>query len=246
MFYSQFGEDRLLSAIFSGARTGSCVEVGANDGVNDSTTLHFEEQGWKCVLVEPNPELCQEIRKKRRGPLFECAASNQDGSATLHVAYGALRAHGVSGLGDARETSERIAKYGFAARPVTVRSRKLDDILEEARLPSNFDFISIDVEGHELQVLEGFSVERWRPTVILIEDNSEFADKSVGDYLRRFGYLPFRRTGVNDWYAHRTRRDLCTPSNRAGWNMARSKALARRRLRKVPGLVALVKLIRGH
>ena len=61
-YYSQFGEDRILDRLFRGKRKGFCVEVGANNGVDGSTTLHFEELGWDCILVEPNPTLCRELR----------------------------------------------------------------------------------------------------------------------------------------------------------------------------------------
>ncbi len=235
MFYSQFGEDRLLSEIFEDVVKGCCVEVGANDGINDSTTYYFEQLGWNCLLVEPNPELCHEIRKVRRGPLFECAASDARGTASLYVAYGAQRAHGVSGLGDAQEVGQRIARFGFEARPVSVNTRRLDDILEEANLPGHLDFVTIDVEGHEIPVLQGFTLERWQPTILIVEDNSQFADSSVVRYLRRHDYLPFRRTGVNDWYAHRTRKDLCTLSGQGAWMTAALDARIRRLLRKLPG-----------
>jgi len=70
MYYSQFGEDRLLDKLFEGRRRGVCVEVGANNGVDGSTTLYFEEIGWDCILVEPNPALCREVRARLKARLF--------------------------------------------------------------------------------------------------------------------------------------------------------------------------------
>lgn len=246
MFYSQFGEDRLLADVFKGKRKGLCIEVGANDGVNDSTTYHFEKQGWDCLLVEPNPDLCREIRAVRRARLFECAASATEGLATLYIAEGAERAHGVSGLSADGEAARRIAGYGFVARPLQVPTRRLDDMLEEAGIASSPDFISIDVEGHEIEVLKGFSVERWKPVVIIAEDNSHFEDDGVRRYLRRFGYVPFRRTGVNDWYAHRSNHALASAGRRCFWRWTAFKAGARKRVRKVPGLLALRNFLLGR
>jgi FkbM family methyltransferase len=241
MFYSQFGEDRLLADIFADKRNGLCIEVGANDGINDSTTYHFEQQGWDCLLVEPNPVLCTAIRKVRRGTLFECAASAATGSATLYVAEGAERAHGVSSLGaeaDA-EAARRISSFGFVARPVQVPTRRLDDMLEEAGITRSPDFVTIDVEGHEIEVLKGFSIERWNPMIIIAEDNAEFEDSTVSRYLRTFGYEPFRRTGVNDWYAKRSHRALVTSASRYSWKWTALTTRSRKRLRKIPGAVAL-------
>jgi FkbM family methyltransferase len=240
MFYSQFGEDRLLARIFEGKRSGLCIEVGANDGVNDSTTYYFEQQGWDCLLIEPNPDLCLAIRAVRDARLFECAASAEEGLATLYIAEGAARAHGVSGLGaDDEQARQRISAFGFAARPVQVTKRRLDAMLEEAGITRSPDFITIDVEGHELEVLKGLSIDKWKPHIILTEDNSQFEDDSVLRYLSRFGYKPFRRTGVNDWYAHFSRRELVNLRSRFSWQRAAFKARARNRLRRVPGLVAL-------
>lgn len=244
MFYSQFGEDRILARIFGGKQTGFCIEVGANDGVRGSTSYHFEQRGWDCILVEPNPALCRAIRGTRRAQLFECAASAVAGVATLQVAEGDEGAHAVSGLGDA-EAAHRITRFGFTARPVEVPTRPLDSILEEVGILRNIDFITIDVEGHELEVLQGFSLQRWRPAVLILEDNSHGSDETIRRYLEGVGYVPFRRTGVNDWYAPRDDRNLVTFGNRCSWRLGIWKARTVGRIWYSPRLqTLLVRLMR--
>jgi FkbM family methyltransferase len=209
MYYSQFGEDKILFEIFQRKTSGVCVEVGANNGVDDSTSLFFEKIGWKCILIEPNPILCQMIRSTRNALLYECAASDRRGVATLYVAEGAEKSHGVSMISvEEEEARNKIKSYGFTCRPVQVDTRTLDNILAELKFSSGIDFVSIDVEGHELEVLKGFSLERWRPMILLVEDNSNFENNIVSNYLKKFGYVRFMRTGVNDWYAHRTNKRL--------------------------------------
>jgi FkbM family methyltransferase len=156
--------------MFSGKSPGVCIEVGANDGINDSTTVYFEKIGWNCILVEPNPILCQMIRVARNALLYECAASDRHGVATLYIAEGAERAHGVSMICELKaeeEARNKIKSYGFTYRPIQVDTMTLDEILMDAQIKSDIDFISIDVEGHEHEVLEGFSLERWKPTATL-------------------------------------------------------------------------------
>jgi FkbM family methyltransferase len=239
MFYSQFGEDRLLANIFASKGNGLCIEVGANDGINDSTTYYFEQRGWDCLLVEPNPELCRAIRSVRRAKLFECAASAAEGMATLYIAEGAERAHGVSSLGVDEHAANRISGFGFVARPLQVLTRRLDDMLEEAGITRSPDFVTIDVEGHELEVLKGFSIEKWKPLIIITEDNSQFEDNTVSHYLRGFGYEPFRRTGVNNWYANKSQRELVNSASRLSWRWVAFETRARKRLRRIPGLLAI-------
>jgi FkbM family methyltransferase len=224
-FHSQFGEDRILSEIFAGVSRGTCVEVGANDGINDSNSYHFEKLGWKCILVEPNAELCREIRASRQAQLFECAASNEGGMATLSVAEGAERAHGVSTIRTDADALDRIRSYGFVPRQVQVSRRTLDDILTEAGAGRRFEFLSVDVEGHELEVLQGLDLSKWRPRVVIAEDNSLFRDAAVRELLRTHGYVPFRRTGVNDWYAEAGDRELASAASR--WRYSLTSMLTR-------------------
>lgn len=212
-YHSQFGEDRILDRIFGFRSTGLCVEVGANNGVDDSTSYFFEQQGWDCILVEPNPVLVAELKQVRRGRIFECAVSDSPGSAELNIVEGADRSHGMSSLNDSSEFHSTVQELGFSTRSVQVDVSTLDRILEQANIAEAIDFISVDVEGLELQVLRGLSLDRWRPRIILTEDNSWFTDNAVADHLARFGYRRIRRTGVNDWFAHESDAGLVNTSS---------------------------------
>lgn len=199
-FHGQFGEDRLLADMFSRNGSMTCVDVGANDGVTGSVSLYFERNGWRCILVEPNPDLCARLRGERDAFLFEGAASSTRGTTTLMLAEGADLSHAVSSV----EPNARagIRRQGLSVREVAVATAPLDDILESAgAVPGEIAFVSIDVEGHEAAVLEGFSLKLWRPRVLIIEDNSILLGNGLRETLARQGYVRFRRTGVNDWYA---------------------------------------------
>ena len=73
--------------------------------------------------------------------------------------------------------------------------------MAEAGTPTNFDFLSIDVEGHEIEVLRGFDIARWRPQLVLLEDH--VADLSKHRYLIAAGYRIIRRYENNGWYVPR-------------------------------------------
>jgi FkbM family methyltransferase len=244
-FYSQFDEDRILARIFAGKSDGVCVEVGANDGVNGSTTLYFEKQGWRCVLIEPNPALCAEIREKRSALLFECAASDRSGTATLHIAEGAWRADGMSTISARSGDRERIRRQGFSTRPVDVPTLTLDEILGKAQLGGQIDFVTIDVEGHEHEVLQGFSLERWKPTILILEDNSNTEDQTVVRHLAELGYEPFLRTGVNDWFAHRSNKELVNIRNKLRRTTVLMSARWRDRLRRIGWLRQIWRWLKG-
>lgn len=236
-FYSQFGEDEILASIFLDKPLGLCVEVGANDGRTGSTTLFFEQRGWNCVLVEPNPELCIQLRAERKAFVAECAASNEEGEAVLNVGEGGDLAHGVSTIESSDAALATLHGYGFRSRPLTVPTQRLDTVLEESGFDGPIDFVSIDVEGHELNVLKGFSIERWQPRIVIIEDNAVFQDREVRDYMVQRGYHPFRRTGVNDWFARNNDLQLVSRSAVSRYDTIRRKALVKARLRSLPGVL---------
>src|SRR5258705_5217189 len=93
-------------------------------------------------------------------------------------------------------------KLVIAALPaqgqVDVSVRTLDDILLEAQAPAPIDLVSIDVWGHEIDVLAGFDLGRWRPRLILIEDH--VLSLELHRTLQQRGYKWVRRTDLNGWY----------------------------------------------
>src|SRR5690606_4819167 len=93
---------------------------------------------------------------------------------------------------------ERMVAGAHPARTIEVPVRTLDDILAEAEAPSPLDLVSIDVEGHEVEVLRGFDFARWRPALILVEDH--VGDLRTHRFLNASGYRLLRRVGNNGWY----------------------------------------------
>jgi FkbM family methyltransferase len=205
--HAQFGEDRILERIFGRHEHGYCVEVGAYDGLTGSATYLFEQKGWQCLLVEPIPELADQIRRSRRCLVANCAASGQEGEATLYVAD---RVAQMSTMELTPGQEEWIHRVGGSVRVITVPTRTLDDLVDEAGFP-RIDFMTIDVEGHEMDVLHGFSLERRRPRVVILEDNVGERNSEVARHMARHGYVNFKRTGIDDWYAHQSDAELIRP-----------------------------------
>jgi FkbM family methyltransferase len=224
-------ETRLIAAFFGNTR-GYFVEVGANEPHARSQTWHLEQAGWTGVLIEPQPELAGLLCANRTAKVFAVACSSPDNAGRmlpLHVA-GPL-----SGLDRAR-----MAPGAAPQAVIQVPVKTLDSILEDAGTHPGFDFLSIDVEGHEIEVLRGFNVARWRPRLILLEDH--VADLSKHRYLNSVGYRIIRRYENNGWYVARGSKDKASLADR--WEILRKYYLAlpirwlrnfSRRLRKGQG-----------
>jgi FkbM family methyltransferase len=206
--HAQFGEDHILAEIFGERVHGYCVEVGANDGRTGSASYLFEKRGWECLLVEPIPVLAEEIRKYRACRVVNCAASSREGEATFFVADSV---EAVSTLDLTPKRAEWIGRVGGTIKEITVRTATLNSLLEEAGF-GELDFVTIDVEGHELSVLEGFDLERYRPRIVILEDNSIDGEVRVSRHMTAHGYVHFKRTGVNEWYARESDAELVKPA----------------------------------
>lgn len=209
--HGQFGEDRILQEIFGEQAEGYCVEIGAYDGHTGSASYLFEKRGWHCLLVEPIPALVEQIRKQRACTVVNCAASDKEGTASFFVAENFEE---MSTLELTPDRLEWITEVGGSVKEITVRTATLDSLLAEAGF-SEIQFITIDVEGHELEVLEGFTLEKYKPRIVIIEDNSASddprargGDPRVGRHMSEHGYVHFRRTGVNEWYAQKSDSEL--------------------------------------
>jgi FkbM family methyltransferase len=233
--HAQFGEDRLLEQIFVSQAHGHCVEVGAHDGLTGSATYVFEQRGWNCLLVEPMPAYAAEIKLRRNCRVVNCAASSRDGEATFFVAENVDE---MSTLDLTPAHRRWIEAAGGRVEPITVRTRRLDDILQEAGF-AKLDFITIDVEGHELEVLKGFSIHTYQPRVVIVEDNSlspvnwPKRRSPVTSYLAECGYVHFRRTGVNEWYAHESDHELIRSGQLKQFARAKEVQLWRQRRQRL-------------
>ncbi len=189
--FPQEFEENLKRGLFGLIHKGYFVEVGAYHPQNFSQTLELERRGWTGILIEPQPERADDLRRQRTARVFAEACSSRRKSGSRMKLY--LR-DGHSSFELENLDIGRFRPHGTLHVPV----RTLNEILIEAGAPQTIDFVSIDVEGHELDVLNGFDLARWRPRLVLIEDL--LLHLRVHRYLTRRGYRCLRRTGINNWY----------------------------------------------
>ncbi len=196
-YYAQYGEDKNLNQIFKN-KIGTCVEVGGFDGVTGSNTLFFEKLGWRCLIVEPMPDYCKKIRSIRGCEVAEIAASDKVAEVEFYVAAG------VETLSTIEQNEKHFARIKSLSneeiQKIKVKTARLDDILLERGF-TDIDFITIDVEGHEMSVLSGMAFDLIMPRVVIIEDNSNGHDRQVNEFMQSKSYVRFKKTGCNDWYA---------------------------------------------
>lgn len=162
--YAQNREDVMLARIFAGQSRGFYVDIGANDPTNCSVTKYFYELGWHGINVEPNARFPLLERDRPRDVNLNVAVGDHDGEETFFE-FAQAPALSTFVRGEADDHRERFG-FQFVARPVPVRT--LRSICESQGV-TEIDFMSIDVEGFERQVLSTADWRRFRPRVVLIE-----------------------------------------------------------------------------
>jgi FkbM family methyltransferase len=184
-------ESELVWQFFGGRTDGFFVDIGANDPQRGSQTWMLEERGWRGILIEPQARLCERLRQARpKSQIFQvaCGAPDAPPEMTFHTAVTPGHSGLVKNLVDATTTYIGTEK---------VKVMTLDAILAQAGNPI-VDFITMDVEGTQFDVLRGFSLQRHRPKLLLVEDH--LYDLNAHRYVGRQGYRLARRTGLNSWY----------------------------------------------
>ncbi|MGC9970865.1 MAG: FkbM family methyltransferase [Bryobacteraceae bacterium] len=191
--YGQFQQDLWVAlAIGHGKKNGYYVDVGSADGVAISNTNLLDHMGWKGVCIDPFPtnmqsRTCQVFRQ----PVFSESGKKVE-----------FRAAGV--LGGIDSTLGKHRDQVSAAPMAEFVTATLDEILEKAKAPKWIDYMNIDVEGAEYEVLRGFSLDRYSVGAFTIEHNYEVEKRDlIRKLLEAKGYVRVRSWEVDDWYVHR-------------------------------------------
>lgn len=202
-YYSQTGEDALAWSVFHNQPTGFFVEVGAFDGVHGSNSLSFEQAGWTGVCVEPHPAYAPICRANRPGSVCVQAACVADGQGPVAKflseppgVLSGIRADETPGLVE-RYASRGMTFPGFTE--VEVPARTLDSIIAEyfPRLDM-IDWLSIDVEGTEIDVMRGLSLPA---RVIVAEANTDASRDELLAYMAGRGYIYATAISQNYFFA---------------------------------------------
>lgn len=195
----------ILRRFFSGQRSGIFVDVGAARPDYLSISALYRSMGWRVIAIEPNPIFCDLHRERGYEVLqYACGDHDQDNVDFFVVdSHGAQYANGevsyesFSSLGI--KDSYAALKDGLDKRRIQVNLRRLDTILKtHASDIEHIDILSVDVEGWELEVLGGLSIEKYRPRVMVIENL--FNAKEYREYMKPIGFILWRRIRPNDVY----------------------------------------------
>lgn len=208
-WHAQAGQDRIIADVFNNKREGFFVDLAANHPVYLSNTRTLErDYGWRGICIDGNLELLNELARHRTctvvGSVVSASRDSTVSFRKYQVADWQTNAssweHGLSGIVTAPSWWEWLtgagAKHGEAVTTVVERAKSttLVNILETFKMPhSGVDFLSLDVEGAEEDVLREFPFE----TIPIRTITVERPKPAVRKLLRRHNFTYARDIGVN-------------------------------------------------
>jgi FkbM family methyltransferase len=165
--FSQEGEDMILNRIFELQSTGFYVDVGAHHPQRFSNTYFFYRRGWRGINIDAMPGSMRLFNKIRTRDInIEIAVMRQKGKVTYYQ-FNEPALNGFSkDLSDSRDGLNNYKIIGT----IDIEGKPLSEIIDNY-IPINteIDFLSVDVEGLDLDVLESNDWSRYRPKVVLVE-----------------------------------------------------------------------------
>jgi FkbM family methyltransferase len=204
-FHSLNKLDETLSVLLP-HKNGYYVEIGANDGISQSNSLYFErKKKWSGILVEPDKHNFRLLtrNRKKRNKFFNCACVSFDFKENfIKFIYSDLMSVTINDKSEFdKVNTHALSGMQFLAKDEIIKTylvpaMNLESILEKANAPSLMDFFSLDVEGHELEVLKGLNHTKFRFKYILIE-TSEFA--TISSYLDNARYHFIEKLSHHDY-----------------------------------------------
>lgn len=195
MFHSQDNQDYYLETnIFKGYKNGVYVDVGAHDGISINNTLYFEKNNnWTGINIEPIKNVFDKLVINRPNNInLNCAVCNNDGETDFLCNTGYTEM--ISGIKDnfdirhiyrlQRENKET----GSTTQVIKVTTKKLETILDENNI-KHINYLSIDVEGAEFEVIKSINFDKVFIDVIGFENNYHDVSVHIVEYLQNKGFI---------------------------------------------------------
>jgi len=198
--YSQYGEEVVIDSFFNKKKNGFCVDVGAANGIRYSNSRYLiEELNWSAVLIEPHPTFFDELKELYKNTdtvsLLNIAAHSKTGKLPFYV-YGRDEHAQVSTLSESfKERVINIHGNKYEDEPTIVNVESLKNILKD--LPF-VDFLSIDCEGVDMEVIKSNDWEMYRPDLVCVEQS--MPEEEIVEFMSSVNYKLYKKTAGNMFF----------------------------------------------
>ncbi len=188
--FSQYNQDYVLYKHHFRhlKRKGNYLDIATNEPVSISNTYFFDRcLGWAGVCVEGNPRYYEKIYRLRSCALLPTCVSNEDGQQVEFILHS-----GAGGIDATNKNAHLWARGGAKEQKIQLRCTTVDHALRRYRVPRVIDYMSLDVEGHELPVLQGINWSTTKINVISVEVSEE-TKMPIKQFMASVGYRELQR-----------------------------------------------------
>ena len=204
--YAQNFEDVLLERIFKNLDSGFYIDIGAQDPIQDSVSLHFYNKGWTGIDVEPVPTFADALRLHRKRN-FIIQKAITDTAEPIEMFF--IPGTGLSTISN--YLNDKYVKAGRESIPIRVETMSLGDLLNSAMV-EDIHWMKIDVEGFEENCLSSWHDSQARPWVVVVEATSPNTQiptyKQWEHHLIDRQYVYVYGDGLNRFYLHQEHLEL--------------------------------------
>jgi FkbM family methyltransferase len=202
--YSQVGEDIIVNYLFNSLKIAklSYLDIGVNHPVISNNTYFFYNRGSRGVCVEPDPHLFNIVKETRKNDVvLNCGIGFEESGSSAFYAF--PKEYSGWNTFSLAEAKIRENESGIKIQNTSlVQLRSINNIIAE-NFKTYPNYISIDVEGLDLEILQSFDFEKYKPEIFCVETLTFNVDhkgaKIVGiiDFMRTKGYFAYADTYVN-------------------------------------------------
>jgi FkbM family methyltransferase len=196
---SQLGQDIWVLEKTNYKQGGFFVEFGATDGVLLSNSFLLEKEfDWQGICAEPNPKFFEQLKNNRQCTVSSGCIGAKTGEQVEFVladAYGGMLKHAEMD----KHTAKRLHYADLKDNVVMLDTISLHDFLVQHNAPKKIDYLSIDTEGSEYEILKAFPFEEWDVQLITVEHNFTEQRELIYQLLTDNGYTRIEKQW-DDWY----------------------------------------------
>ena len=194
-FASQSGQDKIIkNSFFRSKKNGYFVEIGAFDGVLGSNCIHFEKSmNWEGIAIEPSKIQFEKLSKNRNCKVLNAAISSTEKDVEfIEVIEGLTQ---MSGIDDDNYSAKLIIENNKKNK--FNKNKMKTSTFEKSILTKEIDYLSIDIEGAELDVLKSINFQEYIIKVISVENNNP-EKINFNSFLKENNFSFFDRVGQDE------------------------------------------------
>lgn len=204
-YHSQSKQDFIVNKLLRNKKNGFFVDIGAHDGLNFSNTYFFEKElNWKGLCIEPVPNFFNKLVKCRNSICLNiCVANTENRYSFVEVEGPASMLSGIIfSMQDEHflRIKTAIDNFGGSYKVYEIKARLISNILDEYKI-KNIDYLSLDVEGLELEILKSIKFNEINISILTVENDKR--SKFIENFLRENGFISLCFTGPDEIFVNK-------------------------------------------